>query len=360
MTMHPDMKTWIDSVEAKLDAHGLSLAEVKAITTEIEQKALRKPGPGYGDSAPTLGKQFIEAKAADLAGFGQGGRGRVQFEAKTTITTATGSGGDLVAHGRDMAVAMPKRRLTIRNLLSVVNVSVGTIDYPKQTGRPSAADMVAEGATKPESALAFTLTSTGMRVIAHWIPASRQVLEDTPQLMELIDGELTYGLALKEESQLLYGDGTGQNLNGLVPQATAYVAPITVPSPTMIDKIGLSILQQSLTDNPADGVVVHPSDWWAMRLLKDTQGRYLLGDPGVAAPPSLFGLPTVATQAIVSNHFLTGGFGLQTLYDRWAARIEVSTEHADFFTRNLVAILAEERIGLAVKQPGALVYGVYV
>ncbi|WP_366929200.1 phage major capsid protein [Mesorhizobium sp.] len=229
---------------------------------------------------------------------------------------------------------------------------------PAQTGRTNNAATVAEGATKPESALAFVLRTLPTQVIAHWIPASRQVLDDVPQLRDIIDGELRYGLALAEEAQLLNGDGTGSNLNGLVTNATAFAAPFTIADPTMLDTIGLAILQNALADFPADGIVMHPSDWMRLRLLKDGDGRYIWGDPQAVVQPALFGLPVVPTQAMAVDKFLVGSYQQAgTLYDRWAARVEVSTEHADFFVRNLVAILAEERIGLAVKQPTALTYG---
>jgi HK97 family phage major capsid protein len=143
----------------------------------------------------------------------------------------------------------------------------------------------------------------------------------------------------------------------MVTAASAFAAPAGAGTINMIDQLGWAIHQASLTNVPADGIVVHPTDWWRMRLLKDADGKYLLGDPGATIPPSLFGLPVVASEAIMVDKFLVGGFKAQTLYDRWEARVEVSTEHADFFTRNLVAVLAEERIGLAVKRPTALIYG---
>jgi len=103
---------------------------------------------------------------------------------------------------------------------------------------------------------------------------------------------------------------------------------------------------------------MHPSDWMRVRLLKNADGEYLLGDPGAPVPPVLFGLPVVATTSMTVDKFLVGDFDrAATLYDRWTPRVEVSTEHADFFTRNLVAILAEQRLALATKQPAALTFG---
>jgi HK97 family phage major capsid protein len=139
--------------------------------------------------------------------------------------------------------------------------------------------------------------------------------------------------------------------------ATAFAAPVEVAGANMIDTIGLAILQAALTDNEPDGIVVHPSDWWRMRFLKNADGEYLLGAPAANVVPQLFGLQVVPTKAMTTDKFMVGAFRAQTLYDRWEPRVEVSTEHADFFTRNLVAILCEERIALASKRPDALIFG---
>jgi len=217
---------------------------------------------------------------------------------------------------------------------------------------------VAEGTLKPESAYGWEMERGTPKVIAHWVPASRQILDDAPQLMGVIDTELRYGLALKEDSQILMGNGVGQNLSGLIPNSTAYAAPFAPAAPTMLDTVGLGMLQTTLADFIPTGIVMHPSDWMRIRLLKNADGEYLLGEPGAQVDPRLFGLPVVATTSMPVDKFLIGAFPqAATVYDRWSPRVEVSTEHADFFTRNMVAILCEERLGLAVKNEAALVYG---
>jgi HK97 family phage major capsid protein len=236
--------------------------------------------------------------------------------------------------------------------------SANSIEYPELVGRTNNAGMVAEGAAKPESSLQFELKSVPLRVMAHWMKASRQVLSDAPQLQGIIDNELRYGLALKEEAQLLYGDNTGQNFNGMIPQAADFVDSLGAAAPTAIDTIGSAIHQASLTDVPPDGIVLHPSDWWKMRMLKDVDGKYLLGDPMMALEPSLFGLPVVLTQSINVDEFLVGAFSEQTLYDRWTARVEVGFVDQDF-TNNMVTVLGEERVGFAAKRPEALIHGTF-
>jgi HK97 family phage major capsid protein len=238
-------------------------------------------------------------------------------------------------------------------------VSTGTVEYANQTARTNNANTVAEGAAKPWSDYGWELETVPMRVIAHLVAASRQILEDVPQLQDVIDTELRYGLSLKEESQLLMGDGTGQNLTGLVTAATAYAAPFDpAGTETMIDTLGLAILQTALAEETATGIIVHPSDWLRIRLLKNADGEYLLGDPGAQVAPQLFGLAVVTTQAMTVDKFLVANFPrAATLFDRWQPRVEVSTEHSDFFERNMVAIRAEQRLGLAIKNPAAIVFG---
>jgi HK97 family phage major capsid protein len=358
-----DMTKWVEGVEKKIadasDGVSEKLSEfARGLEFSLDQKlANMRIHAGRSDAPRTMGSEFIESKAADLTALAEGGRGRVAMSTKATITSGASSGGALIEPHRDGNNALPRRRLTIRQLMNVVQISSGSVEYPEQTTRTNNADTVAEGALKPESAYAWELKNTPVRTIAHWVPASRQVLDDAPQLRDTIDGELRYGLALKEEEQLLFGSGTGANLRGMATVASAFAAPVTLADANMIDQIGLAILQAALTDNEPDGIVVHPSDWWRIRFLKDADGKYLLGAPGANLAPQLFGLPVVPTKAMPSDKFLVGAFGAQTLYDRWDPRVEVSTEHADFFVRNMVAILCEERIALATKKPEALIFG---
>ena len=347
-----------DEVARQMESIRTDVKGVRAVLTEVEQKAAR--GGGYEPRPQTWGEEFIAADG--LKGFAEehGRPGRFRLELKTTITTGSTSGGPLVQPARDAAALLPRRRLTIRDLLPVVAVSSNSVEWASQTSRPSAAATVAEGDAKPQSTMAMELRTTPTQVIAHWVAASRQILDDSPMLRDLIDTELRYGLALVEESQLLSGDGISPNLHGLIPQATAFDDPLDgqITTPNQIDRIGSAILQSALADFPATGIVLHPSDWQLMRMLKDGEARYILGAPGAEVEPVLFGLPVVATKAIAAGTFLVGNFQeAATLYDRWSPRVEISTEHADFFTRNLVAILAEQRIALAVRKAAALVHG---
>lgn len=288
--------------------------------------------------------------------------GKVDIRLKTTLTSLTtdaaGSVGDAIANTRLPGILpLPQRRMTVRDLLSPGRMDGNTLEYVKETGFNNNAGMVAEGASKPESDVKLDLVTTSAKVIAHWMKASKQVLSDVSQLRSMIDERLLYGLAYKEESQLLSGDGTGQNLYGIIPQATAYAAPTSMADVNIIDVLRLAMLQAALAEYPATGTVMHPTDWAVIETLKDSTGRYIIGNPQGTATPTLWGLPVVATQAITVRKFLTGAFRLGAqLFDRWDGRIETGFVNDDFI-KNLVTILGEERLALAVYRPEAFIYG---
>jgi HK97 family phage major capsid protein len=351
-------------VKEILADHGARLAATKEQLADLEQKFERGGAGGNANGgADSLGAQFVKSEEFKALSGSASQRGRAEFKVKATITSLTtdaaGSAGALgTANHRDGLVLKPRRRLTIRDLMPVIPVSSSSVEFPRIKTVNNNAAPVAEGAAKPSSDLQIEMVSIPTRTIAHWVKASRQVLDDAPQLQGIIDSELLYGLGVKEEGQFLTGDGTGQNVLGLIPQSTAYSAAFVLDGATMIDMIGLAILQCDLADLPADGIVMHSSDWTRIRHEKDGEGHYILGPPGADVQPRLFGLPVVATPAMTVDKFLVGNFQVAgTIYDRWSARVEVATENEDDFIKNLVTVLAEERVGLAVKQPLALTYG---
>lgn len=338
----------------KKTSSGLSI--LKAQMDDMEQKNARDGGGP--EHVETWGQQFTKTAADQLETMVRDRNVKASVQVKA-VTTGLASGGPLIIPVRDAPNMMPQQRLTIRALLPVINIGSGTVEYVQQDSRPTGAAPVAEGAAKPESNMTFSLETSTARVIAHWIKASRQVLEDAPQLSSMIDLELRYGLALAEEVQILNGDGTGQNLNGLMTNATAFTdaAGIIGAGANYIDVIGAAILQSALADFPPTGVVVHWADWWRMLLTKDGEGNYILGSPQSMAMPQMWGLPVIPTKAIAAGNFLVGSFETAaTLYDRWSPRVEVGYVNDDF-TKNMVTILAEQRVALAVKNGAALITG---
>jgi HK97 family phage major capsid protein len=352
-------------LKEKADEALTGLNALKATMAEVEQKMAR--GGDMPEAAKSLGEQFTDSdefKAFAANGFVE--RSKANLRLKATLTTATsnaaGSIGDGVQATRlPGVVEIPQRRMTIRDLVSPGRMDGNTLEYVIQVGDPSAgAAMVAEGGVKPEVDTQLDLRTTSAKVIAANMKASRQALDDVSFLRSMIDQRLVYKLAYREEVQMLSGDGTGQNLHGIIPQATAFSAAFTPTASSPIDRVRLAILQVALAEYPASGVVLHPTDWAQIELTKDGENRYIIGNPSGTVAPSLWGLPVVATQAITANNFLVGAFRLGAqVFDRWDARVETGYVNDDF-TRNLVTILAEQRLAMAVYRPAAFVTGLVV
>jgi HK97 family phage major capsid protein len=349
-------------VKEKADEALLKMNGLQEQLAELEQK-LARAGDGTKEAEKTVGQRFVEdEKVKEFLGQAQP-RGRVDIQVKATLTSATTDTAGAVGAGVQPTrlpgiLPLPQRRMTVRDLLSPGQMDGSTLEYVQETGFTNNAGMVAEAAAKPGSDIKLAMKSTTAKVIAHWMKASRQVLEDIAQLRSIIDERLLYGLAFKEETQLLNGDGTGQNLLGIIPQATAYAAPIVLAGETSIDRIRLAMLQAVLAEYPATGHVMNPIDWTYIETLKDAGGNYIIGVPQGNIPASLWGLPVVQTQSISVDKFLTGAFRLGAqLFDRWQARVEIATENEDDFIKNLLTVLAEERVALAVYRPEAFIYG---
>lgn len=327
----------------------------------IDKKMSRPRGHDEYE-AKSAGRQFVEnehAKAylADK----RGSSGKIDVKAITLSGTAVSDRTNqaLGQPERVGMVGLPQRPVTIRSLLSAGRTSQSAVEYPKMTGFTNAAAPVAELALKPESGMTFGLETAPVRTIAHWIAASKQVLDDTPMLESLIDTQLRYGLDLVEDAQLLLGDGTGQNLHGILPQATAFSATgIPAGAASFVDRLRWAKLQARKAFLPADGVVLNPEDWAKIEMLKDAEGRYLYSAFTSGAEQRLWGLRVVESDAIAAGSFLVGAFGTGAqIWDREDATVEVSTEDRDNFVRNALTIRAEKRAALTVYRPNAFITG---
>lgn len=349
-----------DGFKEKIDEALTGANEVKQLFAELEQKLA-------GDRQKHTGPQSAGAayvNSAEFKSFAEQSnpRGRITVEVKdiTSLSTdAAGSAGALIQNDtRPAMVPLPQRRMTVRALIAPGQTTSNTIEYDREKVFTNNAATVAEGAAKPQSELQFEEATSPVRKIAHWFRMSSEILADAPGLRSVIDQRLRYGLAFREEAQLLNGSGSGTNLTGLVTAATAYSAPASLSSSNMLDTIRLGILQVVLAEYPANGIVLNPIDWAVMEMLKDSAGGYLIGNPQGTIAPTLWGLPVVPTQAMTEDKFLVGAFDLGAqIFDRMDATVSVSNEDQDNFIKNKVTIMAEERLALAIYRPQSFVYG---
>ena len=326
----------------------------------------------------SLGQLFVEHSAyTDLLKGQPGGRfsdkKAIQSEYAEFKTLITGgsdtSAGAFVVNdniGLQVGLDQFQRPLTLRSLITNGTTGSDTVEYVQITSTTNNAATVAESTTtatpgsqtpasgvKPESAMALAKKTAVVRTFAHWIPATTRALSDAGQIRTLIDAFLMYGLAEELEDQIANGDATGENFDGIThvtgTQAQAWDTDILTTARkarTKVRTVGRSI---------PTAYAMSPSTWEQIDLLQDNEARYFFGGPQQLGTPRLWGLPVVESEAIADGVIIVADWRKAVLWDREQANISVSNQHADFFIRNMVAILAEMRAAFGVIQPNAFV-----
>ncbi|EFU0986169.1 phage major capsid protein [Salmonella enterica] len=354
-----ETKAAVDKMASEFNALREAEKTLKAAIGELEQHVAQMPLANAKHIVETVGQQVISAEAIKTFSASVEGGKRVSIPVNAALISSGVAEGVVEPQRLPGIDTTPKQRLFIRDLIAPGRTSSPAIFWVQQTGFTNKAAVVAENTTKPYSDIAFATKITPVTTIAHMFKASKQILDDFAQLQSTVDAEMRYGLKYVEEQEILFGDGTGVHLHGIVPQASAFSAEFKVEQQNGIDDLRLAMLQAQLARFPASGHVLHFIDWAKIELTKDTLGRYILANPSGLTGPTLWGLPVVATEAAAfKGKFLTGAFnaGAQ-IFDREDANVVISTENADDFEKNMISIRCEERLALAVKRPEAFIYG---
>ena len=371
----------VDELKTALDkaVNDFEALDKKLIEVELAQKNMFA---AKTTQKKTLGNMFVGSDVFEGMKANNRASNQPFVAERKNLTSLAASAGALVRPDRDPEVYRdPSRPLRIRDLIPAIPVASGSVEIMRQnvftnnagpqqaTSSPSAAIGGGELLAKNQSNVTWELVTVPVRTIAHWLPASRQVLSDAPMLANLIDTELTYGLDLESDAQLLLGDGTGQNLTGLLVDAGVTdigelpVGTTVANTPAaMIDHIRKAVTAcQANEYYNMTGIVLNPTDWQRLETAKATDGHYLMIQfPANGADQRIWRMPVIVTNAMPADTFLLGDWTLGAkLYEREDVSVRVSESHADLFVRNGVAVLAEERYCLGINRPKAFAKGAF-
>jgi HK97 family phage major capsid protein len=330
-------------------------AKINATVTELAQKQAEGFKGIEEKTILTAGSEFI--KTAEFKDFlsAKSRNAMIRMEVKNTVTS-------------DSTTVFPAQKpgvitgdfapLTIRQVLPSIQVSSNQVNALREDSWNNSAAGVTQGAAKPESDIVFEQYNVSIETVAHWIKVSNQLLADAPAIAAYIDVRLRDGLAQNIDRQLLLGDGVTPSLSGLtdVGNFTAY-SPVS--DDLMVDAINRAKYQLWAIGYTPDTVIVNPADWGAMERTREGvgSGMYLYGAPGTFAGVNPFGVRVVLSNNMPVGKFLIGALNQATmLYNRQGATIEMGFINDDF-TKNLVTIRAEERLGLGVEKPTAILFG---
>lgn len=346
-----------DPIEKGLEAgERAALAQARA-DAEAESKA-KGPGAAFTgvDERTTPGREFTSAEGYEEFA-ARGGRGSFEVEVRTLLLSENTdpAAGVWRPVGTPLPPVSRQLRLFIRDVLSTSPTGLSSVPYIRESNaatNEAGATTIAEGSAKPEVVMQFVQADAPIRKIAAWIPATNEILADAPTLRGYIDTRLRYMIMLREEAQVISGDGTAPNLRGIT-QTTGVLTRAAVNNDVPAT-VGLAIGQIEAVDGEADFVAMNPGDYWAqLTTRRSTQFDMGFGGNSPAVQEAFtWGLPCIRTRAFATLTALVGSGRLgATIFQREGVTVRVGDQHSDYFTTNKVAILAEERIGLAVHRP---------
>ena len=336
---------------AKLQQRILMLEQKGAKLMQVEQPKIKL----------TKGAEFVNSNAfKNFEKSNFKGHMSYEFTKATPLTNDLGTPytvGTIGGVSDQGFVEDPKVILNIENLFAHAPIADNTFLYMPLTVTGNAG-FIAEGSAKPESTFSVTAKTGQVKTIATWTKVSEQLFADKSQLINILDNNLTHAVDVTVQNQLISGDGTGENLSGIskVGNFTDYVTGSGTAANTvdLLRNVAFKMRGANI-DNLT--ILINWTDWSALLGLKSTSNEYLIN--GILDPvkQTIYGIPVVLTSAITAGKFAMGNFKMGGIvFDKTAMGLEIDRT-GDDFTKNLITIRAERRLGFAVVQPKAICYG---
>lgn len=357
-----------DRVSAKAFAEkaqelGAKQADLARELLEIRQKNEAVPAKA---EAKSVGDSFVADKAYTdfVSGAATSARAVITLNKEDSKSTPTKVGTDgpaatsLAPSFYAGVFGTPNVPQKIEPLIPHIAVTTDSVDYVTVADTIGAAG-VAEAGAIPESKFTPTLAKANVVNVAHYTKITKQLADDAPALAAYINTKMLYGLQNKVENQIVNGNGTAPQLKGLL--ATGSFTDASAQLTGAKNLFDLLLLLQGLAETAAyepEALVLNPMTWAQLAMEKDSQGRYLLGGPGLAANKSVWGIPVVTSSAVPAGKFIFGNFTQTvTIYDRQQVAVEMTGTNEDDFTHYLYTIRASRRLALAVEVPAGIFAG---
>lgn len=342
----------------------MTIASRSQVPAAVAQRGPQDNGAIGTGERRSAGQQVVEdedfsawtKRSAGKSSFGESPT--VELRALIAENDTTGSA-TLLPVGQPYLVDTRRQRLFIRDLIGVQQTQLSNIPYVRELNSVAnalSASTVTEGGTKPEATMQFTPDNAPVEVIATNIPITRQIMEDATTLVGYINGRLVYMLKIREEHEILSGNGIAPDLKGILSYSD--VQTQSAVTGDFAVTIGNAIAKIELVDGFADGIAMNPADFWKLVMHRvaggssgTTNGVLDAGSVTQSPIQYVWGLPVVRSNSMTAGQCLVGNYGMgATLFDRSQSGVRIFEQHSDFAVKNKVLLLAEERIALAVNR----------
>jgi HK97 family phage major capsid protein len=369
-----DIKNELNALTVKFAEVTMQKDAVEKLSTQLDaiQTAQNLQGQSKIKSFNDIASDIFKEKQAELDRL-KTNRGNFEFEVKKgqdslinktvgTVTLANVSGALPTTIGN--VVSPLARKVHIRSLLSNSPITGATYSYPVIIDGEGSVGIQTEGSAKAQTDYDVTYELRSPIVFAHFQRYSNQILEDIPFLMNYISGRMIEQLLVKEDDEILNGAVGANRLAGILPSATAYVptGSANVSTANRYSYLFDSISKLAQLNISASAILVNPYAYYEMLQIRTTALEYTAPVAGLTfnnGGLQFAGVPIVQSTAMAANAFCVGDWKEADLLTKSGMSVQMSTEDGDNFTKNLVTIRVEERIGLAIYRPTAFVYGTF-
>lgn len=287
------------------------------------------------------------------------------FQIKADMTMNADFSGEVVPADRVPGYKYdPTRAVHIRSLIPQGSTSSDVVRFVKESGYSDGSAPKAEGATLGQTDFDMAADNNTVEKIGAYLRISEEMLADTPQLTSYISNRVPAKLLAKEDDQILNGNGTSPNLSGITVDAADFDESASaafyqsINNANEFDVIVAALNQLSLSEYQADKIILHPTDFHKILLLKDSNNRYLKDQVYSGLQPTFMGVPVVLNTALAAGSFLLGNFSQGTqLWIRDNVSVEFFREDGTNVRDGFVTVRCVERVALTNYLPNSFVYG---
>lgn len=246
-----------------------------------------------------------------------------------------------------------RKRPIAASLVGQGTTDSDVVEYVTQSAPTDAVAETAEDTAASESTYAFATNTTNVKEITHFVPVTLRAMADYGQIRSIIENELAAGVIDRLDTQIISGNGSGQNLTGIYNASSIGAQalggdnrPDAIHKAMTVIRIAAGVLSEP------DAIGMYPNDWQKVRLEKDSNGQYLFGGPGMAGDRQIFGVPVVSSTVFTSGTPLVGDFGGSArIWYREGLSVTSGLDGNDF-TKRRVSLLAAMRIAFVVTRAG--------
>jgi HK97 family phage major capsid protein len=353
-------------LEEDLQKAKADLQKAQGDIEDLKKKATTGFGPG-GMSVKSFEQEISEKLTAHKDQLGKGQRFSIELERKTVgnLGSASNLTGSYFVPPTTVpgVILQPYNDVHMRNLLPTGTTNSNVIRHIRDNGGEGGPTMVAEAGTKPQMDRDLSVVDANVRKVATYLRLPEEMIEDIPYITSFLTNVGTEEVLAIEDTQILYGDGTGQNLSGLANAGnfTAFAAGTSIigASANQFDVLRAAQKQMRTLKRTPSFALVSPTDYFDMVSKKDTTNNYILSGGGNGLVPSLDGVPIYQLNQITAGDFIVMDRNSSQIFFRANITTRFYEQDQDNAIKNLVTIVIEERLALPIYYVNGIIKGTF-